>query len=60
VRVNCVNGELGFLERLRILVRRLLEQNAEASLEVDGQAGGVLATNVETVGELECSRLHEH
>lgn len=60
MRVDGENWKLRFLQRLRVTVGRILEQNAEASLEVDRQAGAVLATNVETLGELNGARLHEH
>lgn len=60
MRVNSENGKLGLLQGLRVPVGGLLQQHTESSLEVDRQAGRVLATNVETLGELNCARLHEH
>lgn len=60
MRVNGEHGKLGLLESLRVLVGRLLKKNAEAGFKVDGQTGGVLATDVQAVGELQSARLHNH
>lgn len=60
MRVNGEHRKRGSLEGLWVFVGRFLKQHAKACLEVDGQAGGVLAAHVETVGELQSSWLHEH
>ena len=60
MRVDGEDGELRLLQCLWILVGRFLKQNTETCLEVDCQTGRVLATNVQTVGELQSTWLHNH